>query len=265
MRFIIADEKLSQAENMRNLLKNAFPNDETEIYCEKNKVISDLLNNCGGVLFLHFSEKNCWGYELAAELKRLNIRVNVVFFADIPDFAADAFSVCATDYIVSPTEQRLYETIENLRYPVSKKHIFLQCFGNFEVFANGRLLRFSRSKAKEILAYLADRRGGSCTMGQLMSVLWEDGSDTTVRRSNLRNAISCLKQTLESVGGGDVIIKMRDSISLNVNAVECDYFDFINKKCSAVNLYRGEYMLQYSWAEPTAGTLQEDRLCQTHL
>ncbi len=102
-------------------------------------------------------------------------------------------------------------------------------------------------------------------MGQLMSVLWEDGSDTTVRRSNLRNAISCLKQTLESVGGGDVIIKMRDSISLNVNAVECDYFDFINKKCSAVNLYRGEYMLQYSWAEPTAGTLQEDRLCQTHL
>ncbi len=84
MRFIIADEKLSQAENMRNLVKNAFPNDETEIYCEKNKVISDLLNNCGGVLFLHFSEKNCWGYELAAELKRLNIRVNVVFLPIFP-------------------------------------------------------------------------------------------------------------------------------------------------------------------------------------
>ena len=131
MRFIIADEKLSQAENMRDLVKNAFPNDETEIYCEKNKVISDLLNNCGGVLFLHFSEKNCWGYVLAAELKRLNIRGNVVFFADIPDFAADAFSVYATDYIVSPTEQRLYEIMENLRYPVSKKAYFSAMFREF--------------------------------------------------------------------------------------------------------------------------------------
>ncbi len=257
MKFIIADTDISAAESMAEIVEKAFPDDEIFVSENKGEVISYIRRNGCSALFLRIAEDLHWGYELAENLVQNQQRVNIVFFSDSPDCAAEAFGVYAVDYLINPTEQRLRETMENLRYPIDKSKIYLQCFGNFEVFANGKPIHFSRAKAKEILAYLTDRRGAVCSMGQLMTVLWEDGSDTPSRRSNLRNAISCLKQTLDSVNAGDIIIKTRDSISLDINAVACDYFDYLYKFSSSYGSYQGEYMHQYSWSEATAGLLSD--------
>lgn len=45
--------------------------------------------------------------------------------------------------------------MQHLRTPVkpeNKKKIRIQCFGNFEVFSDGKPLVFKRMKAKELLA-----------------------------------------------------------------------------------------------------------------
>ena len=43
-----------------------------------------------------------------------------------------------------------------------------------EIFVGGRPLSFKRSKSKELLAYLVDRNGATCTNGEMLAVLWED-------------------------------------------------------------------------------------------
>lgn len=78
--------------------------------------------------------------------------------------------------------------------------IKIQCFGNFEIFVGGRPLSFKRSKSKELLAYLVDRNGATCTNGEMLAVLWEDKPDTASLHSHLRNLIFDLSHTLEDAG-----------------------------------------------------------------
>ena len=64
--------------------------------------------------------------------------------------------------------------LKHLRYPPEDgpAGVKIQCFGNFEIFVNGRTLAFKRSKSKELLAYLVDRNGATCTNGEMLAVLW---------------------------------------------------------------------------------------------
>ena len=99
--------------------------------------------------------------------------------------------------------------------------------------------------------------GMSVTMGELMTVMWEDGADTNSRQSNLRNLIAELRHGFLSVGAENVIVKSRNRIAVNREAVDCDYYDFLRHIPYAVNSYRGEYMSQYSWAEITTASLPQ--------
>ena len=133
----------------------------------------------------------------------------------------------------------------------------IQCFGRFEVFGANGIVRFRRSLSKEAFAYLVDCRGASCTVGDICSVLWEDRTVDKNLKSQCRVILSALKKDLEAAGAGDVLVKNWNSWSLDTNKVTCDYYDFLNKDSKAVNTFLGEYMAQYSWAEKTAGRLND--------
>lgn len=138
------------------------------------------------------------------------------------------------------------------------KRIRVQCFGNFEVFCDGVPLQFERRKTKELLAYLVDRQGTSVSMGELISILWEDAPATRSIQSNLRNSIHNLASTFAKVGADNIFIRGRNTLALNGDAIDCDFYDFQRRMPYVVNLYRGEYMAQYSLAEITTSELVLD-------
>lgn len=121
----------------------------------------------------------------------------------------------------------------------------------------GRALAFKRSKSKELLAYLVDRNGATCTNGEMLAVLWEDKPDTASLRSHLRNLIFDLSHTLEDAGVTGLLIRGRSTLALDTSKVDCDYYNFLRGSRSATNSYRGEYMTQYSWAEVTRSALRQ--------
>ena len=150
------------------------------------------------------------------------------------------------------------EELRNLRYPVQERAaptLRVQAFGNFEVFYGGRPVHFSRSRTKELFAYLIDRRGAGSTMGELISILWEGRLDTPSIRSQLRSLITDLRTTLQGLGQGAIIIKKRDLIAVDPERVDCDYYRFLAGDRREANAFRGEYMSNYSWAETTLGAL----------
>ena len=102
---------------------------------------------------------------------------------------------------------------------------------------------------------MVDRQGANVSMGELVGVLWEDAPESVSTRCNLRNLIHDLKTTLAAYSDKSILIKDRNVIALNCAAVDCDFYDFQRRIPYAVNLYRGEYMSQYSWAEITLGAL----------
>lgn len=211
------------------------------------------------VAFLDIKMRGMTGLELARQIKDIQGDINIVFVTGYSEYTLDAFRLYASDYLLKPaTPEAVRQALEHLRNPIRpgmNKRVRFQCLGNFEVFVDNRPLVFKRAKAKEVLAYLVDRMGASVTMGELMTVIWEDGPDTSSRQSNLRNLIADLKSVLSDAGVADIILKSRNSIALDCALVDCDYYDFLDHIPYAVNAYHGEYMAQYPWAEITTAAL----------
>ncbi|MDO4841281.1 MAG: response regulator [Phoenicibacter congonensis] len=131
----------------------------------------------------------------------------------------------------------------------------IQCFGSFEVFAEGKPVKFSRSLAKEVLAYLVERRGSTCTIRELSAVLFEDEPFTNTKRSYVQSIISSLMKSLDEVGAKECVVKSYNSISIAPEKIDCDFYKFLEGDRDAQLSYFGEFMSQYSWAENTNAAL----------
>ena len=89
------------------------------------------------------------------------------------------------------------------------------------------------------------------TNNELSAALWEDDTHTNY----LRQLCMDLKQTFAGSGFSDVIYSDRGKLGVDVSKISCDYYDYINKAQGSRDLFRGEYMSQYSWAEETLANL----------
>jgi len=146
------------------------------------------------------------------------------------------------------------ETEKTVRGPEVRVHTF----GNFDVFVNGKPLAFERKKAKELFAYLIDRKGAGASTSEIASVLWEDRKYDSGIRSQTTRTISVMRKALIQNGIGDVLVKSWNSLAVDPDKLICDAYAFEKGEGWAVNSYRGEYMKNYSWAEVTNGKMQKN-------
>lgn len=211
------------------------------------------------VAFLDIELKDMDGISLAKQLKAVNPQLNIVFVTGYPQFTGEAMSLRASGYILKPaTAEKIVDELENLRHPVVRNrehHIFVQCFGNFEVFADGEPVKFAYSKTKELLAFLVDRRGVFCSNAEIIAVLWEDAEGGERRNSYLRDLRADLMSTFAALGAEEAIYRQRGVMAIAMDKIECDYYNWVQGDIDAINAYRGEYMSQYSWGEFTLGGL----------
>lgn len=261
MRIIAVDDEKLALETLVNSITKVAPEADIHGFRKPDEATLFVQQNECDIAFLDIKMRGMTGLELAKQLKDIKGDINIIFVTGYSEYTLDAFRLYASDYLLKPaTPEQVKQAMEHLRTPIkpkADKKLYIQCFGNFEVFADGKPVIFKRTKSKKLFAYLVDRMGASCTMGELMTVIWEDGSDTSSRQSNLRNLISDVRRTLSDMGAGDIIHKERNKISLDINSVNCDYYDFLHNIPYAVNRYRGEYMMQYSWAEITTAAFPQ--------
>lgn len=257
---MIDDEKFALSE-LNEILSEHYPDAEVSLFTESAPAIEYLKNNACDVAFIDINMPDKTGLELAVELKEICGSINIIFVTGYSQYAVDAFSLNASGYILKPAQtENVLNALENLRNPIPEKssRLFVQCFGNFEVFYNGVPLVFKRSKAKELLAYLVNLRGASCNSSELCAVLWEDAVDSHSLKSNLRNIVLELNRILDKCNAKDVFIHKKNFYAIDKTKLDCDYFKFLDYDSGAVNSYKGEYMNQYSWAEITHGFLEKN-------
>lgn len=247
MKILLVDDEELQLLRLENEAKKVLPND-TEIFkfsnpLEAHKFAKDKKID---IAFLDIEMPGLNGIQLARELKKINPQVNIIFVTAYDRYALDAYKIHASGYLTKPVKaDKIREELDGLRYPVKmtgEKKIQIKCFGNFEVFHDGEPLKFSYQKAKELFAYLVDREGSAININELNAVLWEEDHS-----SYLRNLIADIQQTLRSVDAGEVFIKRHNECYIDVNTVDCDAYEYKKGNPNAIRMYRGEYMIQYSW------------------
>ena len=180
--------------------------------------------------FLNLEMPGMNGLALTRMIQKLQPRCNIIVVTEHPEYALEALQIFVSGFLLKPAnEADVRNVLEHLRYPPENAPvgIKIQCFGNFEIFVGGRALAFKRSKSKELLAYLVDRNGATCTNGEMLAVLWEDKPDTASLHSHLRNLIFDLSHTLEDAGVTGLLIRGRSTLALDTSKVDCDYYNFL--------------------------------------
>lgn len=263
MKILAADDEELMLGMLTDRIRQARPDAEIYAFSSSRKLLEWLRETGNGfdAAFLDIAMPGISGIALAETLGQLCPTGNVIFVTGFSQYMAEAFQLHVSGYIMKPvTVDAVRQELANLRHPVAgtePKRLRVQTFGNFEVFYDGKPVHFSRSRTRELFAYLIDRRGAGSTMGELISVLWEGKPDTDSIRSQLRSLITDLRTTLRRLDEKNIIIKQRDLIAVNPANIDCDYYRYLAGDPSAVKAFGGEYMVNYSWAEFTAGALQQ--------
>ena len=201
------------------------------------------------------------GLELAGRLRALNPDVSIVFITAFSQYALDAYDVHPTSYLLKPFDQaRLTKEVEyalSLHAARRPARVTAQTFGHFEILADGRTLDFRRSKAKELLAYLVDRRGAGVTRQDAFAVLWEDRTYDVSMQKQMDVVIRSLRDTLQKYGVSSLFELKNRSLRIRPELIDCDLYRFLEGDEEAVNSYFGEYMSQYAWANGTEARLSQ--------
>ncbi len=254
MRILCVDDEPLMLKMLEMAVSEAKPDADIECFDEPEDLLDEARKNGCDIAFLDIHMSGMTGVELAKELKGVNPKMNIIFVTGFSEYMGEAMQLRASGYIMKPvTKEAVEEELSVLRFPiVPKKDALLrvQCFGNFDVFTpDGKPVHFERSKSKEIFAYLVHRHGSSCTIKEIAAALFEDEPYDKKQQGYLQQLTSAMMRALKKVGAEEAVNKSYNSISVNVDKLDCDYYRFAELDAGAVNAYANEYMSQYYWAD----------------
>lgn len=254
MRILCVDDEPLMLQMLEMAVREAKPDADIGCFDEPEDLLVEAKRGGCDVAFLDIHMSGMTGVELAKELKGVNPKMNIIFVTGFSEYMGEAMQLRASGYIMKPvTKEAVEEELSVLRFPIVPKQnalLRVQCFGNFDVFTpDGKPVHFDRSKSKEIFAYLVHRHGSSCTIKEIAAALFEDEPYDKKQQSYLQQLTSAMMRALKKVGAEEAVNKSYNSISVNVDKLDCDYYRFAELDAGAVNAYANEYMSQYYWAD----------------
>ena len=250
MKIIVVDDEQHALTSLGKALKEISGSDEIELFDRGKSALEYAEQNKIDVAFLDISMPEIHGIDLAKRLKKINPSVNVVFCTGYSEFMSQAINMHASGYLLKPVDKRdVKYAIENLLYPTEKPipHFYARTFGNFDFFVDGTPIRFKRSKSKEMLAFLISIRGATANRKELSAILFGDKYDAKTQ-DYLTKIFKDLASTLKEFGAEKIIRKDYNSYSVDTEKFCCDLYDYDKGVPSAINEYKGEFMIQYEWA-----------------
>lgn len=255
MKVMCVDDEELILDMIRTMCADMADVDETEGFTSPEEALEWLEDNEPDIALLDIDIPGMDGIMLAKAIKDKHPGTAIIFVTGYSQYAVDAFSMHASGYLLKPIsrdrlEQEMEYAIES-RGMARRSHIMMRTFGNFDLLVDGNTVAFSRSKSKELLAYLVDKQGSSVTRAEAFAVLWENGVYNRSMQKQLDVIIRSLKTTLHENGISEILEMKSGSLRIKPELVDCDLYRFIQGDPDAVNSYTGEYMNAYSWASLT--------------
>lgn len=177
MRIIIADDEQNALEDLHEVVSVVCPDSQINAFDSSVSALKFIRETPCDIAFLDIEMPDLNGLIFAKHIKELHPKANIIFVTGYMQYALDSYSVAASGYLLKPaTPEKVQKALNELRYPLPQttERIRVQTFGNFEVFVDNVPVGFGRTKSKELLAYLVDRKGASATTRECFAILFED-------------------------------------------------------------------------------------------
>ena len=260
MRIFAIDDEPKMLRMLQDAIREAEPEAEILAFSCAADVIATLQDpgKLPDVVFSDIELPGMNGLTLAVKLKEAAPDTRIIFVTGYDQYALEAYRVHAHGYIMKPADAAAIREELDL-IPVSPRPVpqtlYIQCFGFFDVFWQGEPLLFQRRRTKELLAFLVDRKGMTCTAEEIATALWEGETELRKAKHQIRNYVNDLRETLKRIGMEDLLIRRSGVLAIRADKIDCDYYQMLSGNSDALNSFHGEYMTQYSWAEMTLSKL----------
>ena len=233
--------------------------EEAKGFTKPNEALQWLETHQADIALLDIDMAVMNGIILAAEIKRKNPDMAIIFLTGYSQYAVEAFALRASGYLLKPVSQE--KLAADVAYALSIKpnkltdHVVIRTFGKFDVFVDEKLVAFKSARGKELLAYLMDRQGSSVTRAEVFAILWEDRLYDRPMQKQMDNVLRNMRETLREYGIEDIFEMKNGSMWVCPTRFTCDAYLFLKGNVEAINSYRGEYMSAYSWASITESVM----------
>lgn len=181
------------------------------------------------------------GIALAERLLEKLPSIRIVFITAFEQYAVKAFELNALDYLLKPVhESRFMKMADRIRLsletvPPAENRISIHCFGRLDVFWDGLAVKWQRSSAEELFAFLIIHHGESVHKDMIIENLWPDYSQKKALQL-LQTSIYKIRTVLSGLGGRFVLEYSGNRYRLFIFNAECDYFTV----CAAMRRFRSE-------------------------
>lgn len=266
MRTILVDDEPFILEKLEQMLKEHEALKVVGAYPDPLQALQELAATRPECAFLDIEMAGLNGIELAEQLAAACPGLQVVFVTAYNHFAAQAFDVNAIDYLLKPIRpERLRHTVNKLvqraaQLPQRPEYsCTIRCFGAFEVIVDSKPIKWSRSRSRELLAYLLQHEGKSISKYKLCDELWPTYSPERAL-SYLQICLHALRKTLREAGCTQIVINYSSHrYALTVQAAYWDMRGFEEERQAfsrtgalaaaerALSMYRGEYLEGEDW------------------
>jgi two-component SAPR family response regulator len=248
MKVLAVEDEVILLKQLTNRIREALPEAEVVAFDNADNALSVLHDGTIDIAFLDIAIGHMTGVDLAKRIKAVYPHCDIVFCTGYSDYAPQAFELGASDYLMKPvTTEKIEHALSQLRHTSinkdKKQGLYIRCFGDFEVFYDGEPVALFTKRSKELLAYLVNKEGILWPTSEINNVIFRGSSD-----SYLRVAKRDLKRILFDIGQEAVLVCGWGVMGIDRKEVRCDYFDYLDGKPGALNLYKGAYMSQYEWA-----------------
>jgi two-component SAPR family response regulator len=251
---IAVDDEIYMLEALSEAISASDDIESVRSFSSCSGALAYVEENPVDIAFLDINMRGIGGLRLAELINEKQQKCRIVFCTGYEQYAVSAFRLHASGYLMKPITaadvQKEIDHVKNVQN--TQKLLTVKCFGNFEVFYNGDILPFKRTKTKEVLAVLVDRSGAGMTAKQMCAILFADGTDDAKNVAYIRQLIFDLKNTLKNIGADSVLRHETPYYRVDPERLRCDYFSYLETGSPE---FRGEYMKQYSWAEETCAML----------
>ncbi len=267
IRVILVDDMPKARNMLRMLLANLSDVEIVADFGDAVAAIDFLKETSVDLVFMDIEMPEMNGLEAEAVISTLPNPPKIIFSTAYASYSIRAWGTDAISYIVKPYSlQAIQDAVEKFRrqlQPIAVQpdtlRIEISCFPIFNVFIDGSPIYFKSKKAKELLAFLVHSRGGWTENTDICYNILED-MDEDMAKNNLRTYVKRLKLTLESSGITDLIDQQYGALKVDKTKFGCDYYRYLEGDGS---LFSGEYLKEYSWAEPALAAMVTHTAPQT--
>ncbi len=266
MRAICVDDEEASLRSALSLCREAPRIEKAEGFSDPEEALAWVERHPTDLVLLDIRMPGTDGIALAQRIRELSPRTAIVFLTAHPEYALRAWELHASGYLLKPlTAALLCEELDNAAEWLRRSgredpipHIAARSFGSFDLYVDGRRLDFSRAKARELLAYLIDRKGIRASREECFRILWPNEEYARPGQKQLDVVIRSLRSTLREYGIGELLVLERGTLRIVPRALDCDMYRLFAGDERYENEYRGEYMSSYAWANQTEGMIDSE-------